>query len=113
MKLVIQNLKCSSVNEIYNLHHFARSERKRKVQQLVYYEALKTKRHRLEKCRLIFTAYFKGKRKHDPDNLYVKPMIDALILAGIIEDDNSNIVQSVTLQCVTEAEEEKVVIEIL
>lgn len=112
MKLTIQKLKCSSVNEIYNLHHYRRSERKRMVQQLAYYEALKQKRH-FEKVRLIFTAHFIGKRKHDPDNLYVKPMIDALVEANIIADDNSEIVESVTLKVVTGAKEEKVEIEIL
>lgn len=70
-------------------------------------------RRTFTKVRLTFTAYFQGKRKHDPDNLYVKPMIDALVQAGIIEDDNSEIVQSVTLKVVTGAKEASVEIEIL
>ena len=112
MKLTIQKLKCSSVNEIYRMHFYSRSERKSSIQKLTYYEALKHRKH-FDKCRLTFTAHFKGKQKHDHDNLYVKPMIDALVQAGVIDDDNNEIVESVTLKVVTKAEEDFIEIEIL
>lgn len=70
-------------------------------------------RRTFTKARITFTAHFVGKRKHDPDNLYVKPMMDALVDAGIIADDNSEVIESVTLKIVTKAKEEMVEIEIL
>lgn len=112
MKLTIKNLKCESVNTIYNLHHFTRNNKKRAIQELVFYEALK-QRKKFKKVRLVFTAYFKGKRLHDPDNLYVKPMIDGLVAAGIIVDDNNTVVESVTLKVVTGEKTDFVEIEIL
>lgn len=79
---------------------------------MVYYEAMQHRKN-FSKVRITFTAYFVGKRKHDPDNLYVKPMMDALVDAGIIADDNSEIVESVTLKVVIGSKEEMVEIEIL
>jgi len=94
------------------MHFHTRGNRKREIQKIAYYEALKHRKH-FDTIRITFTAYFTGKRKHDPDNLYVKPMLDALVEAGIIDDDNSEIVQSVTLKVVTGSKEEYVEIEIL
>lgn len=94
------------------MHHFARGEHKRMIQKLTYYEAIQHRRN-FEKARITFTAFFKGSRKHDPDNLYVKPMMDALVQAGIFKDDNNTIIQSVTLQVVTGCKEDYVTIEIL
>lgn len=112
MKLTLKKLKCCSVNEMYRLFHHTRNKVKNEIQQVTYYEALQHRRH-FETAHITFTAYFTGKRKHDPDNLYVKPMMDALVQAGILKDDNNEIVKSVTLKVVTEAPEDCVVIEIL
>lgn len=112
MKLVIKKLHCSSVNEVYRMHYHARGQHKKSIQELVFYEALKNRRH-FDKVRVTFTAYFSDKKKRDPDNLYVKPMMDALVDAGVIDDDNHEIVESVTLKVVTKAKEDYIVIEIL
>lgn len=112
MKLTIKKLKCSSVNTVYAMHHRARHEHKKDIQKLAYYEALQHRKH-FDTARITFTAHFKGKRKHDPDNLYVKPMMDALVHARVIDDDNNEVVQSVTLKVVTGAKEDFVEIEIL
>lgn len=112
MKIEIKKFHCSSVNEIYTMHWTARRHRKKEAQELVYYEALKNKKH-FDRVRVTFTAYFSDKKKRDPDNLYVKPMMDALVDAGIIDDDNNEIVESVTLKVVTKANEDYIVIEVL
>jgi len=46
-------------------------------------------------CTLIF--YFDNKRRHDLDNA-AGGVLDALTAAGIIEDDNVNFLDTITLQ---------------
>ena len=48
---------------------------------------------RYKKCKMRVTYYFKDKRRHDPAN-YDKMLLDGLVEANIIEDDNYNIITS-------------------
>lgn len=47
--------------------------------------------------RITIEAHFKGGNRRDPDNLYVKPIIDGIVAAKVIPDDNGEVVESVTL----------------
>lgn len=46
---------------------------------------------------LTFIAHFKNKRK-DLDNFRVKGIIDGLVSAGVIVNDNTNYIQKITLK---------------
>ena len=94
------------------MHYRMRGQHKKEMQEVAYYMALQNKK-KFDKARLIFTAYYKGNRKHDPDNLYVKPFLDGLVQAGMIKDDSNLYVQSVTLKVETGAKSDYVTIEIL
>lgn len=48
-----------------------------------------------EKCKMKITYYFKDKRRHDPSN-YDKMLLDGLVLANIIKDDNYDVIQEFT-----------------
>ena len=50
---------------------------------------------KFKKCKMIVTYYFKDKRRHDPSN-YDKMLLDALVEANIIEDDNYNVIKEFT-----------------
>lgn len=50
---------------------------------------------RYEKCKMKITYYFKDKRRHDPSN-YDKMLLDGLVEANIIKDDNYNVIQEFT-----------------
>lgn len=43
-------------------------------------------------CKMKITYYFKDKRKHDPSN-YDKMVLDGLVEANIIEDDNYGVIK--------------------
>ena len=48
-----------------------------------------------EKCKMTITYYFKDKRRHDPSN-YDKMLLDGLVEANIIKDDNYDVIQEFT-----------------
>lgn len=47
------------------------------------------------KCKMTITYYFKDKRRHDPSN-YDKMLLDGLVEANIITDDNYDVIQEFT-----------------
>ena len=46
-------------------------------------------------CNMTIIYYFKDKRRHDPSN-YDKMILDGLVEANIIEDDNYNVIKAFT-----------------
>lgn len=48
-----------------------------------------------KKCEITVVYYFKDKRRHDPSN-YDKMLLDGLVEANIIEDDNYDVIQKFT-----------------
>ena len=50
---------------------------------------------RYTKCKMTITYYFKDKRRHDPGN-YDKMLLDGLVEANIIEDDNYEVITEYT-----------------
>jgi len=57
-------------------------------------------------------AHWKGGRRHDVDNVVVKPLLDLLVEERILEDDDSRCVRSVTLTGETGCDKDEYVIEI-
>ena len=54
---------------------------------------------RIEKCELTFTAYYPNNRRHDPDNSTPKFILDGLVESGMLVDDDSVHLRSLTLKC--------------
>lgn len=50
---------------------------------------------RYKKCKMKVIYYFKDKRRHDPGN-YDKCLLDGLVEANIIEDDNYDVITEYT-----------------
>lgn len=48
-----------------------------------------------KKCKIKVTYYFKDKRRHDPSN-YDKMLLDGLVEANVIEDDNYDVIEEFT-----------------
>ena len=53
------------------------------------------KRYNIEKCKMTIIYYFKDKRRHDPSN-YDKMILDGLVEANIIIDDNYGVINEFT-----------------
>ncbi len=50
---------------------------------------------KFEKCKITIIYYFKDKRRHDPSN-YDKMLLDGLVEANIIVDDNYGVITEFT-----------------
>lgn len=116
MRLDIKNLYCPSWNDIQALHGIKRSKVMSDIKNIVYAETLaipREKRIVVSPVRIIIEAHFKGANRRDPDNLYVKPIIDGMVAAKVISDDNGEVVESVTLIAKRRQERDLIIIEVL
>ena len=66
---------------------------------------------RIKKCKMRITYYFKDHRRHDPSN-YDKMLLDGLVEANIIEDDNYGVIQEFTTIGKVDSKNPRVEIEI-
>lgn len=53
------------------------------------------KNYKIDNCKMIITYYFKDRRRHDPSN-YDKFILDGLVEANIITDDNYDVIKEFT-----------------
>ena len=119
MKIVIERYKCPSWNEMQIAHWKKRGIDRDDLKELVIgclfsqYTRAEFKRRVLEMKKpadVRIEAFFKSAQRRDPDNLYVKPILDALVNSGMLSDDNGEFVDSVTLKSKTKAGEDKIII---
>lgn len=65
-----------------------------------------------EKCKIRVTYYFKDKRRHDPSN-YDKFLLDGLVEANIIKDDNYDVIEEFTTTGKYDKDKPRVEVEII
>lgn len=66
----------------------------------------------IEKCEIKFTTYYGTARRHDIDNGCPKFILDGLCDSGLIYDDDSGHVTSLTMQCFVDVDNPRTEIEI-
>ena len=112
MKIVIENYKCPSWNDMQRAHWTDRSGEMAVLKNMVY--ALANNCRRKEVVNIPATvrieAHFKGGQRRDPDNLYIKPILDGLVAAKIFEDDNGKIIDWVALKAEVKMPSDKIII---
>lgn len=94
MKIIINVLPPTINKYIGRTNHFEYQEDKHKYHQLVKMSTIGIN-PKYNKCKMTITYYFKDKRRHDPSN-YDKFLLDGLVEANIITDDNYNVIQEFT-----------------
>lgn len=98
VKLTIKDLP-PSLNKLYNMHYHQRAKYKKEWEQRVLNE-ISTDMLPFQpynKAVVNFRICFGDNRRHDPDNINAgvsKPALDALVKAGVLEDDS---IDNVTL----------------
>ena len=106
------SMKMPSWNTYYAGVHWSKRKRKAdELHNLVFCAAKALKKvKRVKQCNITVIAWYKGKRKHDPDNMYIKPFIDGLVMAGILPDDDCTVVKQISLRAINDCKEDKIFI---
>lgn len=65
---------------------------------------------RIDKCDIAIDTYYQSNRPHDVDNSVPKFILDGLVAAGMLIDDNDRHVLSLLLRCHTDAKHPRTVI---
>jgi len=112
MKIEIENYKCPSWNDMQITHWAVRLTEKRSLQKLVYVYAYNLKKKAKVPATVTVEAHFKDGKRRDPDNLYVKPILDGLVQSGMLMDDNGDVIESITLIAKVKMSSDRILISI-
>jgi len=94
MKIVINTIPPTINKYIGRTNIWEYQADKKKIHNLIRLSTIGLN-PRYEKVKMKVTYYFKDKRRHDPSN-YDKMLLDGLVEANIIKDDNYDVIQEFT-----------------
>ena len=94
MKIVIKTIPPTINKYIGRTNIWQYQSDKKKIHELIRLSTIGIN-PRYEKVKMKVTYYFKDKRRHDPSN-YDKMLLDGLVEANIIKDDNYDVIQEFT-----------------
>lgn len=67
---------------------------------------------RIKRCEIAQKIYYETNRRHDLDNGVPKFILDGLVQSGMIDDDDSEHVSKITLECATDRSNPRTVLKI-
>jgi Holliday junction resolvase RusA-like endonuclease len=87
-------------NDFRRMHHFHIAKEKRKWEWLVQFEVKAQKITPMQRVKMVYEFHFKDNRRRDADNYSTacKFIQDGLVKAGILQDDNFDIVTELTIR---------------
>lgn len=94
MKIIINTLPPTINKYIGRTNIWQYQADKKKIHEAIKMQTIGIN-PRYEKCKMKITYYFKDRRRHDPSN-YDKMLLDGLVEANIITDDNYDVIQEFT-----------------
>lgn len=121
MKITIENCRCPSWNEFNRSVHWAvRAVKRQELQDFVYEAMTKQFKGSIRRIavqinkpiQVSIEAHFKNNHRRDPDNLFVKPILDALVKYGLFYDDNGDVIESLTLRAKRKMPSDQIIISI-
>lgn len=65
----------------------------------------------IKRCSLTFTSFMPSRRRADPDNMVPKFILDGFVESGLLADDDSSHLESLTLACSYDKERPRTEIE--
>ncbi len=94
MKLTIKTIPPTINKYIGRTNIWEYQKDKKNIHELIKNETIGLN-PKYDKVKMKITYYFKDKRRHDPSN-YDKMLLDGLVEANIIKDDNYDVIQEFT-----------------
>jgi len=111
--------KCPSLNGVYaGLHWTRRSQLAKEKHELVEWaiymdkELRKRKDNPIQQCNVHYDIYYKGNRRHDCSNAFIKLYEDGLVKSGVIPDDDSKHITNISISVFTGSDKDEIVINI-
>ena len=109
--------KCPSWNTIYaGIHWAKRKQMVDTIHELVQWEVYQIRNKPklpFKKVKINATTYFKGNKRHDIDNLCLKPYIDGLVHAKVVRDDNYKIIPELNIKLINNSNKNIVKLELI
>ena len=96
MVISVGQLKAGSYDEVYEDVKAVREACQGKVLKLIFENCLLTDEEKIKACEMVITFYHKDNIRRDSHN-YLKQLLDALVEANIIVDDNDKVIQKLTI----------------
>lgn len=90
-----------SLNEYYKANFQAANTLKQTWKEFVIWlvNELKLNNFHISQCEIKYTTFFKTNRRHDPDNVSPKFVLDGFVEAGLLEDDDYKHIVSLITKC--------------
>jgi Holliday junction resolvase RusA-like endonuclease len=104
-------IKCPSWNEFNNrrVHWAVHKKKREEIMNAVGYAIYENENWKnisfSQKVNIEIEAHFKNSNRRDPDNLYIKPILDFLVKRGILEDDSGKYINSIKYKVKTKQQE--------
>lgn len=101
---MIQTLRIEGIpmnlNTYRNAHYFQLNKEKSEWEHVVAVAVNQQGIKPVDRCRIEMEFYFKDKRRHDPDNYAccAKFILDGLVKASILPDDNFDVIESLAVK---------------
>lgn len=115
----IERFKCPSMNELMHKHWLVHMRKMRTVKELVMRETQKqipakkrSGKYFTYPVMVSIDAEYQGSNRRDTDNLYIKPILDGLVAAKVLPDDNCEVVPMVAVRVRRRRESDRVSIRI-
>lgn len=114
-KIIIDNFKCPSWNTFNRSVHWAvRAGKRDEIQKLVkcyVFDQVDDMEPFGKKVNIRYECFFRDKGiRHDHDNMFVKPITDAIVKTGLIRDDGWRDIHDLTIHVKGSQDENKIVI---
>ena len=118
MKIIIDNYKLPSWNELYaGGHWIKRKKLADEAHELVHWAVYQTPKPKplpfKKKVVIEYEIHYKDKRRRDHDNANVKLITDGLVLSGILADDSTKEIDYIKVQVKIGQPSNKVIINII
>ncbi len=65
---------------------------------------------RMKKVRVTIEAHFQRNNIRDPDDLFIKPVLDTIVRYGILQDDHGDVIHPLIIYTKRNQKEDKVIV---
>lgn len=100
-KSPIKSPQHPSINTYMAMHNMARNNLKQQWKDFVVWKIneMGLSDKRINKCKITYRTFFYQNRRHDLDNLSPKFILDGFVESGLLPDDDSEHITSLTIEC--------------